>query len=57
VLNRIGDRLLRALVPKARASARVCWYQRCGGPCLSRHCCAIGGDTQYADCGPCRYRC
>ncbi|CAL9610692.1 hypothetical protein SUDANB121_05646 [Nocardiopsis dassonvillei] len=40
-----GDRLLTRLVPRATASAVVCWYEYLpiSSPCYRRYCCTGSG--------------
>jgi hypothetical protein len=56
-IGSLGDRLLSAIVPKTRADAASCRYERCGSPCHSRYCCYGTGIPEYARCGSCLYRC
>jgi hypothetical protein len=57
-IGSLGDRLLSAVVPRARASAAACGYRNRGGrPCPTGRCgvqlcCTRDGVTR---CGPCLY--
>lgn len=60
LIGSLGDRLLAAVVPKAKASATppnpYCWYQYLNVPvCVRRYCCDPPGSTpvtctQYRNC-------
>ncbi|KUP98675.1 hypothetical protein [Thermobifida cellulosilytica] len=41
----LGDRLLSLVVPKAKASAVICWYEYASisSPCIRRYCCTGSG--------------
>ncbi|WP_157240519.1 hypothetical protein [Catenuloplanes japonicus] len=49
ILTGLGDRALGLIVPKARASACLCWWLECpnGNP---KECCKHGGHLYCDEC-------
>ncbi|WP_143220693.1 hypothetical protein [Actinomadura sp. CNU-125] len=58
-LERMGERLLTRVVPKATAQAAglgpYCDWKSCGPGCLLKICCAVPGEPYW--CGRCRWTC
>jgi hypothetical protein len=53
-MGSLGGRLLNLIVPKTRASACLCWYNRCtlpDGTESTRECCKMGGHLYCEPCG------
>jgi hypothetical protein len=51
-IEQLGDRLLTRLVPKAQASAVICWCQICAYQ-RYKYCCTGEGANFCLSCGTC----
>jgi hypothetical protein len=49
LLNRLGDRMLSVMVPKATAAASNCQYRGSAGSCTYQ-CCIVGSRTRLEKC-------
>ncbi len=50
-MSSFSDKLLARLVPRAAATAVVCWYEVCPGNRFKNRYCCTGTGVQY--CTPC----